>query len=74
MEGTLEWPGRFEFATVMLQGTRDFIPLYHATVTAILIPQFRIQSPAILFNRKYVDLLALVTEKKDVKKESEEIA
>ncbi len=74
MEGTLEWPGRFEFATVMLQGTRDFIPLYHATVTAILIPQFRIQSPAILFNRKYLDLLALVTEKKDVKKESEEIA
>ncbi len=77
IEGTLEWPGRFEFATVMVEGTRDFVPLYHATVTAILIPQFRIESPAILFNRKYVDMLAMATEKKDVKhakKESEEIA
>jgi len=67
VEGTLEWAGRFDFATVMLQGTRDFVPLYNATVTAILIPQFRIESPAILFNRKYVDMLAMVTEKKETK-------
>lgn len=74
VEGTLEWAGRFDFATVMVEGTRDFVPLYNATITAILIPQFRIESPAILFNRKYVDLLAMVTEKKDTKKESKEIA
>ncbi len=75
IDGTLEWAGRFDFATVMVEGTRDFVPLYNATITAILIPQFRIESPAILFNRKFVDMLAMVTEKKDTrKKESPEIA
>jgi hypothetical protein len=64
LEGTLEWAGRFDFATVMLEGIREFVPLYNATLTSILIPQFRIESPAILFNRKYVDLLVLLTEKK----------
>jgi hypothetical protein len=52
LEGTLEWTGRFDFATVMVEGIRDFIPLYNATLTAILIPQLRIESPAILFNRR----------------------
>lgn len=65
LEGTLEWAGRFDFATVMVEGVRDFVPLYDATLTAILIPQLRIESPALLFNRKQVDLLALVPEKKN---------
>lgn len=65
VEGTLEWTGRFDFATIMVEGTRDFVPLYNATLTAILIPQFRIESPAILFNRRYVDLLTLLTEKNE---------
>ncbi len=65
LEGTLEWSGRFDFATVMVEGERDFVPLYDAKLTAILIPQLHIESPAILFNRKQVDLLGLVSEKKD---------
>lgn len=65
LEGTLEWAGRFDFATVMVEGIRDFIPLYDATLTAILIPQLRIESPAILFNRRQVDLLALIRDKKE---------
>ena len=64
VEGTLEWSGRFNFATAMIEGIRDFVPLYNATITAILIPQLRIESPAILFNRRQVDLLALISEKK----------
>ena len=64
LEGTLEWNGRFDFATVMVEGTRNFVPLYDATLTAILIPQLRIESPAILFNRLQVDLLAQVLQKK----------
>ena len=64
LEGTLEWTGRFDFATIMVEGIRDFVPLYDATLTAILIPQLRIESPALLFNRRHVDLLGLVTEKK----------
>ena len=58
LEGMLEWAGRFDFATVMVEGIRDFVPLFEATLTAILIPQLRIESPAILFNRRQVDLLA----------------
>jgi len=49
----------------MMEGAGDFVPIYDATLTAILIPQFRIESPAILFNRKQVDLLGLVSEKKE---------
>jgi hypothetical protein len=64
LEGKLEWAGRFDFATIMVEGVRDFVPLYDATLTAILIPQLRIESPAILFNRKQVDLLGLIAEKK----------
>ena len=65
LEGKLEWAGRFDFATVMVEGIRDFVPLYDATLTAILIPQLRIESPAVLFNRRQVDLLALASEKKE---------
>jgi hypothetical protein len=65
LEGTLEWGGRFSFATVMVEGARDFVPLYDAKLTAILIPQLRIESPAILFNRRQVDLLGLASEKKE---------
>jgi len=64
IEGTLEWAGRINFARVMVEGTREFVPLYDVTITAILIPQFRVETPAILFNRKYVDSLALLSEKK----------
>jgi hypothetical protein len=65
LEGKLEWAGRFDFATIMVEGVRDFVPLYDATLTAILIPQLRIESPAVLFNRRQVDLLGLVSEKKE---------
>lgn len=63
LEGTLEWAGRFDFATVMVEGIRDFVPLYDTTLTAILIPTLRIESPAALFNRRMVDLLALISDK-----------
>jgi hypothetical protein len=65
LEGKLEWTGRFDFATIMVEGVRDFVPLYEATITAILIPQLHIQSPAILLNRRQVDLLGLTSERKD---------
>jgi len=65
LEGNLEWTGRFDFATIMVEGVGDFVPLYDATLTAILIPQLRIESPAILFNRRHVDLLGLISEKKE---------
>ena len=65
LEGMLEWAGRFDFATIMVEGTRDFVPLYDATLKSIFIPALRIESPVVLFNRRHVDLLALATEKRE---------
>lgn len=57
--GNLEWAGRFEFSTVMIEGSRDFVPIYSSMLTAILIPSLKVESQAAMFNRKQVDLLAL---------------
>ena len=59
VEGTLELPGRFDFATLMTDGTRDFVPVFNAALTAILIPTLRVETPGMLFNRTQVDLMAL---------------
>ena len=59
LDGTLEWAGRFDFSAIMIEGTRDFIPMYNTIITAILLPALRVESPAVLFNRKQVDILAL---------------
>lgn len=59
LRGTLEWAGRFDFSTIMIEGTRDFVPIYNSALTAVLIPALKVESPALLFNRRQVDLLAL---------------
>jgi hypothetical protein len=59
LDGVLEWAGRFDFSTIMVEGTRDFVPMYNAVITAILLPALRVESPAVLFNRNQVDILAL---------------
>jgi hypothetical protein len=57
--GNLEWAGRFEFSTIMIEGSREFVPIYNTMITAILIPSLKVESQAVLFNRRQVDLLAL---------------
>lgn len=59
IEGKVEYPGRFDFSALMAEGSRDFIPIFDATLTAILIPTLRVESPGMLFNRTQADLLAL---------------
>ena len=59
IDGKLEVPGRFDFTAIMAEGSRDFVPIFDATLTGILIPNLRVESPGMLFNRKQVDLLAL---------------
>ncbi|PWH15952.1 MAG: hypothetical protein DDG60_05035 [Anaerolineae bacterium] len=59
LHGLLEWAGRFDFSAVMIEGTRDFVPIYEANLTAVLIPALKVETPALLFNRRQVDLLAL---------------
>jgi hypothetical protein len=58
LDGILDWAGRFDFAAIMVEGIRDFVPVFDTVLTAILIQNFRIESPAVLFNRRQVDLLA----------------
>jgi hypothetical protein len=68
IEGIMELPGRFDFTSLLTEGTRDFIPVFNATLTAILIPNLRIESGGILINRHQVDLIALLNQR--VKPES----
>ena len=60
IEGKLEVAGRFDFSMMIADKTRNFIPIYEATLTAILIPNLKVESPGILFNREKVDMLALL--------------
>jgi len=63
MIGNLEWAGRFEFSTIMIEGSRDFVPIYNSMLTAILIPSLKVESQAAMFNRRQVDLLALSSQR-----------
>ncbi len=59
MEGEIEWQGRFDFSIMMKEGTSNFIALYDAKISGIIIPTLKIDSPAVLFNRNQIDLFAL---------------
>ena len=60
IEGKLEVAGRFDFAALIADKTRNFIPVYEAVLTAILIPNLKAESPGVLINREKVDMLALI--------------
>jgi hypothetical protein len=60
IEGTMDLPGRFDFTSLITEGTRDFIPMFNATLTAILLPNLHVESPGMMINRRKVDLLALL--------------
>jgi len=60
MEGKLEVAGRFDFVTLISDKSRNFIPIFEATLSAILIPSLKVESPGILFNRERIDMLALL--------------
>lgn len=68
IEGVMELSGRFDFTTLMTEGTREFIPIFNATLTAILIPNLRVESAGMLVNRRQIDLVALLNQR--VKPES----
>ncbi|MCB9110674.1 MAG: hypothetical protein H6634_05450 [Anaerolineales bacterium] len=63
IEGTMELPGRFDFAGLVSDGTREFLPIFNATLTAILIPSLRVQTAGMLVNRKLIDLVALLNQR-----------
>jgi hypothetical protein len=63
IEGVLELPGRFDFTALITDGSRDFLPLFNATLTAILIPNLRVESAGMLVNRRQIDLMALLNQR-----------
>lgn len=60
IDGKIEAAGRFDFTVMITDKTRNFIPVYEAVLTAILIPNLKAESPGILVNREKVDTLALL--------------
>jgi hypothetical protein len=60
VEGKLEVAGRFDFAVMITDKSRNFIPVYESVLTAILIPNLKAESPGILINREKVEILALL--------------
>ena len=66
MEGEVLWKqGRFDVSVLLTDGTRDFITLYDAKIMGILIPTLQIDAPAVIFNRKLVDLFGLINQRRD---------
>lgn len=63
LEGVMELPGRFDFTSMMAEGSREFMPIFNAVVTAILIPNLRVESAAVLINRGKIDLVALLNQR-----------
>jgi hypothetical protein len=62
MFGVLESPGKFDFSSQMFQGTRQFTPLFNATLIPVFFPQLVTRAPAILFNRQMVEGMGVISE------------
>ena len=58
--GLIETPGKFNFASLMFESDRFFMPLYNASLTAILFPNVSAESAAMVFNRRMVDAVAML--------------
>ncbi|NJC97088.1 MAG: hypothetical protein FIB03_12275 [Anaerolineae bacterium] len=63
IEGKLQVAGRFDFVAMISDRTRNFIPMFDSTLTAILLPNLRVESPGILFNREKIDMLAFLNQR-----------
>lgn len=63
VDGILELPGRFDFEGLMFEGTREFIPMFDAVLTATLIPNMRVESPGLLLNRNHADVIAQLNQR-----------
>jgi hypothetical protein len=63
VEGKIEVAGRFDFATLIADKSRNFIPVYEGVLTAILMPNLKAESPGILINREKIDILALLNQR-----------
>ena len=63
IEGKIEVAGRFDFSTITADKSRNFLPVYEAVLTAILIPNVKAESPGILINREKLEIFALLNQR-----------
>jgi len=63
IEGKLQVIGRFDFVAMLADKTRNFIPMFDATLSAILLPNLKVESSGVLFNREKVDFLAFINQR-----------
>ena len=63
IEGKIEVAGRFDFAAIIGDRSRNFLPVYEAVLTAILIPNIKAESPGVLVNREKLDIMALLNQR-----------
>jgi hypothetical protein len=57
ISGTIEWSGRFEFSALITEGTSYFIIVYDATLTAPRYSEIKIESPVMVLNRSFLEML-----------------
>lgn len=58
--GVFRWSERFDLHAIMVEGTRDFMPIFEAELNTVLSEGFTMDCPALVFNRKQIDALALL--------------
>jgi len=61
MEGEMEWAGRFDLSSAVVEGG-DFFPLFNATLRAINVADLFMKSPALLVNRVRIDFMRTLEE------------
>lgn len=61
VRGIVEAPGKFNFGGLMFEGESLFMPIFNASLQAILFPNVHAEAPAMLFNRRMVDGMALLS-------------
>ncbi len=56
MKGLVEWSGRFDLSPILVEGG-DFFPMFDVVLRAIEFPELNMKSPAVLLNRRKLDIL-----------------
>ena len=60
--GVFKWTGKFDPAAILVEGTNDFLAFYDADLQAVLFPALWAEAPAMLINRRKIDIFARVGE------------
>lgn len=61
LAGMLHLGGNFEMGEILSQSERRFIPLYKAKLGSALYPALHVEKPVMLFNRRWLQGMALLT-------------